>query len=548
MLPALRYDVDDVRDASDDDDDRDDAGDRDRFVPGTDATGTTENALLAARKLAFVERAFVDVEASRSMMAHEVLERCKQHGMTNKEYQSACAERAACGACGWTPCPNAPTRDDGTTGRYEIDARARRVREMAFVRAFCSRECMMMAEALGERLGERASAASAREGAARGRAATDGEASVVKRDVRERATTAKKASADAIAKTPARKSDAMAKAATVDGYVPKAARKRIEEEREKEKTHRAASITWNEPEIEKIEEELSRERREASSGVDAAGGVFYFDTFGEGKKPEGDFVPSVGGRFSEGQLRTEPRAVVDETSRAMENLLLERNNGEDVAPRVVESEDVAETTRRMLASKLTATPIPGFMDDGDDDDDAMTAGSEEEKEEEESFTAGAPKISQFGLTWMAVDNLVTDATFALVAGDGAFVDKLPPRDKYTASVSEAWNENLARTIPKLCVTLNISAETRRVEQNLTTLLRTFAFDRPVPAFTSERWSMMALLFIELLLHADLVSKESIGKEVFDNANAIAVFANAEATSEEVNILRERLRGDGVNSN
>ena len=123
MLPALRYDVDDVRDASDDDDDRDDAGDRDRFVPGTDATGTTENALLAARKLAFVERAFVDVEASRSMMAHEVLERCKQHGMTNKEYQSACAERAACGACGWTPCPNAPTRDDGTTQRYEIDAR-----------------------------------------------------------------------------------------------------------------------------------------------------------------------------------------------------------------------------------------------------------------------------------------------------------------------------------------------------------------------------------------------------------------------------------------
>jgi len=59
---------------------------------------------------------------------------------------------------------------------------------------------------------------------------------------------------------------------------------------------------------------------------------------------------------------------------------------------------------------------------------------------------------------------------------------------------------------------------------------------------------MALLFIELLLHADLVSKESIGKEVFDNANAIAVFANAGATSEEVNILRERLRGDGVNSN
>ena len=69
--------------------------------------------------------------------------------------------------------------------------------------------------------------------------------------------------------------------------------------------------------------------------------------------------------------------------------MLERNDGEDTESRrrVVEAEDVAETTRRMLASKLTATPIPGFVDDGDDDDDdAMTAGSEEEGEE--SFTDG----------------------------------------------------------------------------------------------------------------------------------------------------------------
>jgi hypothetical protein len=281
--------------------------------------------------------------------------------------------------------------------------------------------------------------------------------------------------------------------------------------------------------------------------------VFYFDTFGEGKKPDGDFVPSIGGRFSEGQLRTEPRMVVDETSRAMEKLLLEDDGGgEDTANESGEpggsEEDVAETTRRMLAEKLTATPIPGFVDDESDDDESNDETMGEETEVDESFGASAPKISQFGLTWMAVDNVVTDATFALVAGDGAFVDKLPPRDRYTASVSEAWNENLAKVIPDLCVALGVSAEVRRVEQNLTTLLRTFAFDRPVPAFTSERWVMMALLFIELLLHADLISKELFGEKVFDNANAIAVFANAEATSEEVNILRERLRGDGVNSN
>ena len=96
------------------------------------------------------------------------------------------------------------------------------------------------------------------------------------------------------------------------------------------------------------------------------------------------------------------------------------------------------------------------------------------------------------------------------------MDKLPPRDKYSVSVSEAWNETLASTVvTSLCSTLNISSERRRIEQNLTTLLRTFAFDRSVPAFTNERWIMLGLLFVELLLDADLLSKETIGKEVLD---------------------------------
>ena len=40
-------------------------------------------------------------------------------------------------------------------------------------------------------------------------------------------------------------------------------------------------------------------------------------------------------------------------------------------------------------------------------------------------------------------------------------------------------------------------------------------------------------------------EETIGKEVLDNANAIAVYASADATSEEVDLLRQRLRGGGV---
>lgn len=59
---------------------------------------------------------------------------------------------------------------------------------------------------------------------------------------------------------------------------------------------------------------------------------------------------------------------------------------------------------------------------------------------------------------------------------------------------------------------------------------------------------MVLLFIELLFYVDFVSKEFIGKEVFDNVNVIVVFVNVGVMSEEVNILRERLRGDGVNLN
>ena len=207
-------------------------------------------------------------------------------------------------------------------------------------------------------------------------------------------------------------------------------------------------------------------------------------------------------------------------------------------------ENLAESTRKALASTLTAKPIPGFFDDDDDDDDE--SGTMASHSDDDDVSTSMPTISQFGLTWMAVDNLVTEATFALAAGDGSFVDKLPPRDKYSVSVSEAWNETLASTVvTSLCSTLNISSERRRIEQNLTTLLRTFAFDRSVPAFTNERWIMLGLLFVELLLDADLLSKETIGKEVLDNANAIAVYASADATSEEVDLLRQRLRGGGV---
>ena len=513
-------------------------------------------------KLAYVERAFAS-EASEA--TGDGYEEMSTLAFTESEYREACAERGRMGRCAWLPCREASARAAGGK-RYDVDGSARVVRDGAFVGSFCCKEHVLAAEALAKRLGKNGRAMSAKEGAATKPAAARLARSAVKDEVLERevveikertTTTTTTTTMSAEVKPPGAPlsaADARLAASAVDGYVPRAARR--DAEKEKKKTAATTKITWNEEELANIEREKEEKKEAAAADPNVATGVFYFDTFGEGKKPDKEYVPSIGGRFAEGQLRTDPRPVVDEESvlKALETLGIEAETSastggdEDVEKEKDVEEDQAESIRKALASTLTAKPIPGFFDDNDDDDDddddengTMTSHSDDD-----DVSTSMPTISQFGLTWMAVDNLVTEATFALVSGDGSFVDKLPPRDKYSVSVSEAWNETLAsKAVPLLCSTLKISSERRRIEQNLTTLLRTFAFDRAVPAFTNERWVMLGLLFVELLLDADLMSKETIGKEVLDNADAVAIYASADATSEEVDLLRQRLRGGGV---
>jgi len=528
---------------------------------GATRTGTVGTTVGRA-KLAYVERAFAS-EASEA--TGDGYDEMSTLAFTESEYREACAERGRMGRCAWLPCREASARAAGGK-RYDVDGSARVVRDGAFVGSFCCKEHVLAAEALAKRLGKNGRAMSAKEGAATKPAAARLARSAVKDEVLERevveikertTTTTTTTTMSAEVKPPGAPlsaADARLAASAVDGYVPRAARR--DAEKEKKKTAATTKITWNEEELANIEREKEEKKEAAAADPNVATGVFYFDTFGEGKKPDKEYVPSIGGRFAEGQLRTDPRPVVDEESvlKAMETLGIEAETSastggdEDVEKEKDVEEDQAESTRKALASTLTAKPIPGFFDDNDDDDDddddengTMTSHSDDD-----DVSTSMPTISQFGLTWMAVDNLVTEATFALVAGDGSFVDKLPPRDKYSVSVSEAWNETLAsKAVPLLCSTLKISSERRRIEQNLTTLLRTFAFDRAVPAFTNERWVMLGLLFVELLLDADLMSKETIGKEVLDNADAVAIYASADATSEEVDLLRQRLRGGGV---
>ena len=532
---------------------------------GATRTGTrtgTVGTTVGRAKLAYVERAFAS-EASEA--TGDGYDEMSTLAFTESEYREACAERGRMGRCAWLPCREASARAAGGK-RYDVDGSARVVRDGAFVGSFCCKEHVLAAEALAKRLGKNGRAMSAKEGAATKPAAARLARSAVKDEVLERevveikertTTTTTTTTMSAEVKPPGAPlsaADARLAASAVDGYVPRAARR--DAEKEKKKTAATTKITWNEEELANIEREKEEKKEAAAADPNVATGVFYFDTFGEGKKPDKEYVPSIGGRFAEGQLRTDPRPVVDEESvlKALETLGIEAETSastggdEDVEKEKDVEEDQAESTRKALASTLTAKPIPGFFDDNDDDDDddddengTMTSHSDDD-----DVSTSMPTISQFGLTWMAVDNLVTEATFALVAGDGSFVDKLPPRDKYSVSVSEAWNETLAsKAVPLLCSTLKISSERRRIEQNLTTLLRTFAFDRAVPAFTNERWVMLGLLFVELLLDADLMSKETIGKEVLDNADAVAIYASADATSEEVDLLRQRLRGGGV---
>ena len=540
-----------------------------------------QQRLLASQKLAFVERVFMTTTASSS--DEDSFERaCREARLTRDDFIDACGERSRMGACGWCLCDRAPvaasssptTTKTTTTKRFEIDAGARKVRDAAFVRGFCSREHLSSAEALAIRLGKSADAVSAARGAATKSAAPrGGEADVLKEQVVERrrsvGSAAQQAKPGAASGSSASllESDRMARAMSVDGFLSREARKKVEAQRETEKKEtqqqqqqqrgaRSRAVTWNESEIQEIEAS-SAAKKEERAAADVATGVFYFDTYGEGKKPkEGEFIPSIGGRFAEGQLRTEPRETGGggEMTLDVRAAVDEEQNGEPVETTTTTTtttkdaaDGVAEVARKMLAATLTANPIPGFSDGDegfDDDDDEMSSIASSSEEEERMMAAtAAPSVSQFGITWMAIDNMVTEATFALSRADGSFIDMLPSRDKYTTSVSEAWNENLAKYVPELCVKLGISSERRRIEQGLTTLLRTFSFERAVPPFTEQRWLFVTMLFVRVLVSSELVALGDV--DLLSSEAAIAVRDAAGSTSEEVELLGQRLHGQGV---
>ena len=518
-------------------------------------SGTASALDYTSAKLAFIEREFLahddDEDDGRTKidMYGTFYPACARVKLTRNEYIDACKERSASGRCGWRACSERVDVRGQRAKKYDVDAKDRVVREGVFVHGFCTREHMLEAEKMAKMLETTTTTDAKRASTTPGPRQLSSD--VIKADVVERVVSASSSSAASMSmKKPLSKEQAMAQAMAVDGYVPRAER-RNKTDAVASSSSAAKKVTWN-------EEEIGQSSSTNDDDKDKSG-VFYFDTYGEGKKPSKDFVPSIGGRFSEGQLRTEPREDApivipgddkdnDDDGEALVAALTSGSGLEGKTPEelALMAEDLA---RKMLATKLTGNPLEGFGDDDDDDDDMSDATMNDTDDddgdgESNKFSATPrsmplPQISQFGTTWMAVDNLVTDATFAFLRGDKTYADILPGRTKYSVSVSETWNTFLAKCVPALLLKLNIGAETRRIEQKLTTLLRTFTFNRPVPSLTSARWDFIAMLFVECVVESDQTMKTLI----VTSDTARDVCANAEVTNEELELLRRRLRGD-----
>jgi len=547
--PEFIYEEDSDASEGDSEDDDDDDENEDENANAR-ATAFAGEALDYTRaKLVFIEREFLsNVDDERTMRDVETfLASCKDVKLTRDEFIEACKERSSSGRCGWRACrERVDVRGPGKK-RYDVDAKARVVRDVSFVSAFCSRAHMLEAEDMSKRL-DRATTTSARL-AATTTAPQAREDDIIKAEVVERVVSAKSQEVRIRVGAPPRmakavsKDRAMEQARAVEGFVPRANKSAGSA------TSASKKVTWNEEDI------AASTTKSSGDGTDDAG-VFYFETYGEGQKPK-DFVPSIGGRFAEGQLRTEPRdqppIIIPDDIKDMEADLimgselkgLEGKTPEELA---LMAEDLA---RELLATRLTGNPLQGFddgdeysdeeqdsditdIDDNDDDDEDSTS----DKFSARPKSVASPHISQFGLTWMAVDNLVTNSTFAFTRGDSTYADNLPGRTKYSVSVSEAWNSSLAKYLPSLLRKLSLGDEIRRFEQKLTTLLRTFTFNRPVPAFSNERWEFITMLFAECVM-----DDEAMRTSVRASDLAFRVRASAGATDEEVELLRQRLRGE-----
>ena len=349
-------------------------------------------------------------------------------------------------------------------------------------------------------------------------------------------------------------------------------------------------IKWNK-EIDDREEKKTTKKEEA--------GIFYFDIHEEGmrttNRSSSKFIPSIGGRFAEGQLSTIPLRPdspmiigtndtedvndiePDENAEEANDDTKMQSAGssmifEDTAINEVdEIERQANAQRELIKKTLLAKPIYSPEDDDDDDENDENESakanrrarrshhkegeeSEEETEEEEEERVLEEDLSLFAKTWMVLDSWVTKSTFMLVENDrNGSIEDYPYRDSRSAQLATGTSEEFSQSINRILGGENKTSNKKlHCERDMALIVRTFDFGTTMslPKWPTKRWDFVTALILDLVCESfsfdedyyyefkrnSLEEKQKTSKSVTTNKMELG---------EEIRLLRELFRGKCV---
>ena len=353
-------------------------------------------------------------------------------------------------------------------------------------------------------------------------------------------------------------------------------------------------IKWNK-EIDDREEKKTTKKEEA--------GIFYFDIHEEGmrttNRSSSKFIPSIGGRFAEGQLSTLPLRPdspmiigtndtedvndiePDENAEEANDDTKMQSAGssmifEDTAINEVdEIERQANAQRELIKKTLLAKPIYSPEDDDDDDENDENESakanrrarrshhkegeeSEEETEEEEEEGVSEEDLSLFAKTWMVLDSWVTKSTFMLVENDrNGSIEDYPYRDSRSAQLATGTSEEFSQSINRILGGEGeggdrTSNKKLHCERDMALIVRTFDFGTTMslPKWPTKRWDFVTALILDLVCESfsfdedyyyefkrnSLEEKQKTSKSVTTNKMELG---------EEIRLLRELFRGKCV---
>ena len=267
-------------------------------------------------------------------------------------------------------------------------------------------------------------------------------------------------------------------------------------------------------------------------------GIFYFDIHEEGMRTNNSksskFIPSIGGRFAEGQLSSVPLRPDSPMNINLDTSLEEEGrddgddhdvdlNGEDAkmifddGNNINDINDNSVLHRELIKKALLANPVyKKYSPHGENDEAAETEESEqeeseeEEEEDEESFFILKKKeedLSLFGQTWMVLDAWVSKSTHLHFGSkflnddddEEVCAQKLPFRDSRSAQFAQSTSNEFAASMNRILRSSNQLNKKLQCEKYLALLMRTFDFQSTshVPKWPESRWDLICAICLDL---------------------------------------------------